>query len=78
MNKTNRGNDHTHKLKIKPHTDRIRAILDALPCPGIAEIKFAEGDWRPTSRFYSYEADRNGRYYSVRQHDNKTYVFRLK
>ena len=75
--KTNRGNDQMHKLKIKPHADRIRAILNALPCPGIAELKFAEGEWRPTVRFYSYEGDKQGRTYSVRQHNDKTYVFRL-
>lgn len=77
MTKTDRGNDRLHKLKIKPHADKLRAILAALPCPGIAEVKFAPGDWTPSARFYSYAGDKTGRAYSVRRVRDKTFVFRL-
>ena len=76
MNKTDRA-DRLHKLKIKPHADKLRAILYALPCPGIAEVKFSPGDWRPSARFYSYTGEKAGRSYSVRNHRDKIYVFRL-
>ena len=77
MTKPRTGDDRTHKLKIKPHAERIRAILDAMPVPGIAELNIAPGDWKPSARFISYEGDKKGRSYSVRQHHDKTYVFRL-
>lgn len=67
----------THMLKIKPHADRIRAALADLPCPGIAELKFGPDDWQPTSRFYSYQGILTGRVYSVRNHKDKTFIFRL-
>lgn len=70
--------DHNeHMLKIKPHADRVRAKLDALPCPGIAEIVFGPNDWKPTSRFYAYHGSKVGRAYSVRNHKHKTFIFRL-
>jgi hypothetical protein len=77
MTKTDRGNDRLHKLKIKPHADRLRAILAALPCPGIVEVKFAPGDWTPTARFWSYTGEKMGRSFSVRRIHDKTFIFRL-
>jgi len=64
-------------LKIKPHADAIRAQLDAMPVPGILEVKFPCADWHPSHRFYCYHAEKTGRVYSVREHKNRTYVFRL-
>lgn len=71
------GPDRKHKLLIKPHADRIRAILAALPCPGIAELQFTPGEWKPSNRFYPYEGAKHGKVYSLRNHGGKTYVFRL-
>tara|TARA_R110000868_G_scaffold93805_2_gene259383 strand:+ start:5371 stop:5586 length:216 start_codon:yes stop_codon:yes gene_type:complete len=64
-------------LKLKPHADRIRAQLDALPCPGIAELQFEPGDWKPSSRFFAYHGAQTGRSFSVRNHRNRTFIFRL-
>ena len=71
------GPDREHKLRIKPQADRVRAILAALPCPGITEIDFDPGEWKPSNRFYSYEGVKQGKIYSLRNHGGKTYVFRL-
>jgi hypothetical protein len=71
------GPDREHKLLIKPHADRVRAILNALPCPGIAELQFTPGEWIPSARFYMYEGAKQGRVYSRRNHGGKTYIFRL-
>lgn len=71
------ANSLAHKLKIKPHADRIRAALHLLPCPGISEIKFAPGDWRPTARFYCYQGERTGKVFSVRNHRDKTFILRV-
>ena len=71
------GPDREHKFRIKPQADRVRAILAALPCPGITEIDFDPGEWKPSNRFYSYEGVKQGKIYSLRNHGGKTYVFRL-
>lgn len=77
MTKPSTGPDREHKLRIKPQADRVRAILAALPCPGITELQFTLGEWIPSARFYMYEGVKQGRTYSVRHHGGKTYIFRL-
>lgn len=63
--------------KLKRFADAIRAKLRGLQPLGVAVFRFAAGEWQPTQRFWQYSAQQMGMVFSVRNHRESTYVFRI-
>jgi hypothetical protein len=63
--------------KLRPFTDALRAKLATLAPLGCAIFDFPPGQWAPCDRFWRYSGNKLGMVFCVRNHRERTFVFRL-
>lgn len=66
---------HHYIPTLKPFTDALRKRIRSMSVPSV--IVLEKDDFKPCTHWFTHE-NNSSRYFSVRQMDDRLFVFRLK